>query len=224
MIRILCVALESPLQLAGAECHPVADWQAARSRLEEPFDAVVCGLWCPSGLEAFAALDAAQVVGYLRSHYGLPCYLVLSPLQADFAAALQGVAQAVVVVGNWQGAWRGLQQRVRQDFGLTEESLPCNEILLAREGQPQYQFQCLQPELRADLATFLELKGRSLEKHLALGSLSSCSLEGEDMKGRVRFLGPAGVLWTAHQPPGPAYPQAAGETQQRQLEELGVSL
>lgn len=225
MIRILCLALEGQLELAGVECHSASHWQEARQLLgKRSFDAVVCSLWCPAGGGPFEALDAQQVLTHLRNQYLLPGYLVLSPVQAHFAQPLQALAEAVLVVGGWKGAWRTLHQRLRQDFALAAEAQPCNEILLVREGQPGFQFQCLQAELRADLATFLDVKGQSLEKLLSLGSRRSCQLEGDELTCGVRFLGPVGTLWTAHHPAGAAYPEMAQDPQQQALAELGVRL
>jgi len=224
MIRILCLALEGQLELAGVECHSASHWQEARQLLgKRSFDAVVCSLWCPAGQDQSEAIDAQQVLTYLRSQFLLPGYVVLSPVQAHFAQPLQALAEAVLVVGGWEG-WRSLQRRLRQDFALAEEAQPCNEILLVRDGQPYYQFQCLQSDLRADLATFLDVKGQSLEKTLSLGPRRACQLEGDELSCGVRFLGQAGVLWTAHHPAGAAYPELAQDSQQQALSELGVRL
>lgn len=221
MTRILCLALEGPLELAGVEFVYASHWQEALEQLERPFDAVICSLWCPSGSDQ---IDAHQVLTYLRTHFLLPGYVVLSPPQAHFAQPLQGLAETVLVMGGWKGAWRPLHQRLRQDFALAEDVQPCNEILLTRDGQSHYQFQCLQPELRADLVTFLDLKGQSLETNLSLGSRRACQMEGDELSCRVRFLGPAGVLWTAHHPAGAAYPHLAQDSQQQALSQLGVRL
>lgn len=225
MSRILCLALEGQLELSGAECIAASHWQEARQLLgKKSFDAVVCGLWCPAGQDQFQAIDAHQVLTYLRNQFLLPGYVVLSPVQAQFTRPLQALAEAVMVVGGWKGAWRAVHQRLRQDLALAEEAQPCNEILLVRDGQPHYQFQCLQADLRADLATFLDVKGQSLQKTLALGSRRACRLEGEELSCGVRFLGPTEVLWTAHHPIGAAYPELAQDSQQRALAELGVRL
>lgn len=225
MSRILCLALESPLDLAGVECHSASHWQEARQLLESrSFDALVCSLWCPAGHDQFEPIDAHQVLSYLRSQFLLPGYVILSSLQAQFAQPLQTLAEAVWVVGNWKGACRSMHQRLRQDLGLAEEAPSCNEILLVREGQPHFLFQCLQPELRADLTTFLDVKGQSLETASGLGSRRACRLEGDPLTCAVQFLGPAGVLWTGYHPAGTAYPELAQDSERQALAELGVRL
>lgn len=220
MIRILCLALEGPLELSGVECLSASNWQEARALLQGPLDAVVCGLWVPCGPDS---IDARQVLTYLRTHRLLPGYVVLSPHQAHLAQPLQGVAEAVVVETR-HGGRLPLYARLRQDFGLPDESQACNEIVWAHEGQSRYHFQSLQAELRADLLTFLELKGQSFEKATGLGPGRSCQLVGQEFKARVRFLGQNGVLWTALHPAGPAYPDRAGDVQQEALRACGVRL
>lgn len=224
MVRLLCIAVEGDLAMAGVEIDSAQTWLQARERLSQPYDAVVCGLWCPSGHSAFPDLDAPQILTYARAVGSAPMYVVLSQHQAEFANPLQGLAEAVFVVGSWKEAWQPVRRHLARELSAESQIEPWNELLLAESETVLYAYQCAQAELRADLLSFLHLKATGLQKVLALGGVQSCQLQGPELQCQARFLGENRSLWTAHHPAGLAYPELAGEAQQQALRTLGVSL
>lgn len=213
--------------LAQANWSVVNDWSQLQTALQsKPWGALILGSSIAAGVPGFGVVDSGQVMAYLRPEWKLPVYIVLEEDHSRWATDLEGPETTVLVDHKGRPVWPRLAASLLKLWTGSAAANPLRDVnewvLASKDGQVLASFQSLDAELRTDLISFLQTKGRALDAGLRLGACRKITLQTERFVGTLEGQPDGSQLLALRHQARDLYPQFSGAVQWQELTERGV--